>query len=172
MPTQRLSSASARDPGRDAVFSLEISRRGALALVKVTGRVDTGSVHLLIELVEHLTRDRLLRLVLDMARATSLSAHGLTALLQVQQAVAEVGGQLLLRDPSPVVRYLLAVSGVLRQFDLESTFRRCPEPVGGAGTSLGGKPGHQCPEKRGTRIRRHEALSLRHDAPSVVVDSA
>ncbi|AVT38552.1 hypothetical protein C6W10_21245 [Plantactinospora sp. BB1] len=146
--------ASAEHSRYDVVLSLELTRRGTLALLKVIGRVEMENAHLLVELVDCLTADRPTRLVVDLSGTTLLSAHGLTALLQVQRAVAAAGGLLALRNPSPATRYALGVSGVLHQFEVQDhPVRHCPEPMVRPEKVAGRKP--------------HLPTSRKYEPPSV-----
>jgi anti-anti-sigma factor len=130
MRVQNVSSARAVDPYRNPHLTLRMSRSGPVTVVTVEGEVDGDNAHLIPELVESLTGDATQRLILDLARVTFVSAAGVAAFLHVRNTLAATGGQLVLRDPSPVVLTALAGTHVNRAFHVHTT------PRGGDGSSL------------------------------------
>ena len=116
------------DPYRAPHLTLHLSRSGPVPLVVVTGEVDADNAHLLPELVDSLTGNQSQRLVLDLAQVTYLSAAGVEALLRVRDAVTARAGELILRNPSPIVLTVLAGTRAIRGFHLHTTHRRDRAP--------------------------------------------
>lgn len=108
----------AAGPG-DPSLSLSLVDIGPLPVLAAAGEVDLTSAHLLTDLVERLLRDEPLRLVLDLAAVTFFGAEGITALLRIRGAVAAQAGELVLRDPSPVVLRTLTITGTADAFRIE-----------------------------------------------------
>lgn len=92
---------------------LELDRSGPAIVVRVRGEIDLDNAHLLPELVDGLGDLALQRLVLDLAQVTFFGAAGVRALLETRRAVTGKGGRLIVTNPAPVVRAVLAATGVL-----------------------------------------------------------
>ncbi|MFC4020820.1 STAS domain-containing protein [Micromonospora sp. GCM10011542] len=100
---------------------LDSTRQGSTKQLSVAGKVDMSNAHLLVEQVELLARTPPPQIALDLSAVTYLGAHGVTALLRAHHLVVHLGGQLTLRNPSPVVRYILGVTGVRQDLGLADT---------------------------------------------------
>lgn len=124
MSTEQAPLARSADPYRAPHLTLQMSRSGPVTLVGVTGEVDADNAHLIAELVDSLTSNQSQRLVLDLENVTYLSAAGVEALLRVRDTVTVRAGQLILRNPSPIVLTVLAGTRVSRGFHLHTTHAR------------------------------------------------
>jgi anti-anti-sigma factor len=78
------------------MLSLRPSRWAGATAVEVIGDVDLASAPVFTDLVDDITRDRLDRVVLDLARVTFFCAAG--AVLHARDAIAAAGGELVLFD--------------------------------------------------------------------------
>ncbi|HEX8630797.1 MAG TPA: STAS domain-containing protein [Catenuloplanes sp.] len=114
------------DPYRQPHMSLQLTTSGAVAVVKVTGEVDADNAHLIPELVDCLPAHQLQRLVLDLVEVTFICAAGAHALVRVRETVTVAAGQLIVRDPSPVVLTVLAGCRVIQAFQIHRTQTRRP----------------------------------------------
>lgn len=102
-------------------MSLSFNQDGAGSQIRVVGEVDMSNAHLLTELVEFLCRTPTPLVVVDLSAVRFFGAHAVSALLHAGHLVAQVGGRLTLRDPSPFVLRVLGVAGVLGRLNLHGT---------------------------------------------------
>lgn len=98
-------------PGPASALSLELSGGGPDVVITIRGALERDTDHLLIELVDHVVRDHAGPVILDMAGVTFVCAHGVGALLRARDMITAAGGRLTLRDPSPLTRRILAITG-------------------------------------------------------------
>jgi anti-anti-sigma factor len=99
------------DPGQASSLSLELSGGGPDVVITICGELERDTDHLLTELVGHVVRHHAGPVVLDMAGVTFICAHGLAALVRARDMITAAGGQVTLRDPSPLTRDILAITG-------------------------------------------------------------
>lgn len=99
------------DPGQASALSLELSGGDPDVVITIRGELERDTDHLLIELVDHVVRDHAGPVVLDLAGVTFLCAHGIGTLLRARDMIAAAGGRFTLRDPSPITRRILAITG-------------------------------------------------------------
>jgi anti-anti-sigma factor len=102
------------------VLSLWLTCHGEVTVIGISGELDLATIHLLTELVDRVAADRPARVVLDMAHVTFFCAAGLTALLQAQETIVGMGGQLMLQAPSRITRQVLALTATDRVFLTET----------------------------------------------------
>jgi anti-anti-sigma factor len=102
----------------EPIMRLDSTHQGSTKQISVSGEIDMSNAHLLVEQVELLARTPPPHIALDLSAVTYLGAHGVSALLRAHHLVTHLGGQLILRDPSPVVRYILGVTGVRQDLGL------------------------------------------------------
>ncbi|MEW2429359.1 STAS domain-containing protein [Micromonospora sp. NPDC047644] len=102
-------------------MSLSVSHDGAASQIRVVGEIDMSNAHLLTELVQVLCRTPTPLVVVDLAAVRFLGAHAVSALLHAAHLVAQAGGRLTLRDPSPFALRVLDVAGVLGHLHLYGT---------------------------------------------------
>jgi anti-anti-sigma factor len=55
-------------------------------------------------------------LVVDASDVSFMDSHGVKALIDVERAMADAGGHLILRNPSPAVRRVLDLTGLSEVF--------------------------------------------------------
>ncbi|MGW3786654.1 STAS domain-containing protein [Micromonospora chokoriensis] len=100
-------------------MSLTWDRDGSLSTVSVVGDIDMSNAHLLTELVEFLCRTPTPLIAVDLSAVRFFGAHGVSALLRARHLAERAGGRLTLHDPSPFVRRVLGVAGVIRHLALD-----------------------------------------------------
>ncbi|MDQ1508424.1 MAG: hypothetical protein QOG50_268 [Actinomycetota bacterium] len=97
--------------GIDAPFSLEISESDGVTVVRVRGDVAYSTCRLLQDaLVPHVAPGR--RVVLDFSEVVLLDSSGIGVVLRARQALVEVAGDLVLRNPTPSTLRVLEVTGL------------------------------------------------------------
>jgi len=95
---------------------------GPVALMELRGDLDMATAHLLTDLADHVLRGRTpLVLVLDLAKLRFFCADGIRALEHVDQTATAHMTHLVLRDPSPITRDVLAITGMLDAFDIKTS---------------------------------------------------
>lgn len=102
-------------------FGLDVAVTEAETVVHLRGELDLRSApHLRRRLVEEAT-PRCTRLVLDLAALSFMDSSGLGVLVAAVRAMHSHGGELVLRDPSPVVLKILEISGLTSVLPVLST---------------------------------------------------
>jgi anti-anti-sigma factor len=125
------------EPGRhrDSLMSLQVTRSDWVAVIAVSGEVDTSNAHLLSGLAERVLRDDPLRLVVDLANVRFFGAAGIRALLRISAAVSAEAGQLLLRNPSRITLTALTATRDIDQFQIHHHHHTTARHRGPAATS-------------------------------------
>lgn len=121
MFTHRISVQVEPDRLPDCLLSLQVTSRGRVAMIAVSGEVDATNAHLLSGLAERVLRDDPLRLVLDLADVTFIGAAGVRALLRICAAVSAEAGQLILLNPSRITVTALTATRDIDQFQIHTT---------------------------------------------------
>ena len=78
-----------------------------------SGEVDLAGAPVLADEVDALALGPGHRVVLDLSGVDFMDSSGLHVLVRLHRRVEEVGGELSVRDPSPQVRHLLELTGLL-----------------------------------------------------------
>jgi anti-sigma B factor antagonist len=105
----------------DPILSVTLLGGGPAKVIAVAGEIDISHVHLLTDLADCLLASRPLPLVLDLAQVNFCGAAGVNALLRIRHAVTAAAGQLVLRDPSPIVLTVLTMAHVVNEFQIHPT---------------------------------------------------
>jgi anti-anti-sigma factor len=105
----------------ESLLSVALVSCHPVTLVAVRGEVDISTAHLLTEIVNLVASNKPSRVTLDLAEVCFFGADGLRALLSAQRTIAAAGGQLLLRDPSPITHRILALTQTEQLFQLDTT---------------------------------------------------
>jgi anti-sigma B factor antagonist len=121
MSTVQLSVPMTPTHDGEPLLSLDLLCRGSRTFIEVGGELDMNTAHLLSELVEHAAQHRPTQVILHMANVTFFCAEGINALLRARATITAVGGQLLLRDPSPRTSRVLTITGAKDLFPLDTT---------------------------------------------------
>lgn len=117
----------------EAVMWLACTATGAVTRISVAGEIDMSNAHLLVELVESLADPPPVTVEVDLSEVTFFCAHGISALLRARRLLADRGGRLTLRNPSSIVRRVLAITDA--QIELEIV------PVSSRSRAAGKAPG-------------------------------
>lgn len=97
-------------------LSLKLLYTGPVTVLAVEGDLDIGTSGALLDAVRRLRRDQLGSvLVLDLAGLRFCGADGLRTFLYIREMVPH----LTLRNPSPFVRKIMTVTGLLERFDVQ-----------------------------------------------------
>ena len=122
-------------PTEDLVVSTH--REGATAVVVVRGDVGIATVPLLRAVLDGVCATGPARIEVDLSAAASFDSHALTVLVAARRRMAGQRAVLAIREPSPLVRRVLARSGLERAFE----YARPAEPPGPPEPTLAGRPG-------------------------------
>jgi anti-sigma B factor antagonist len=90
---------------------LDVRHVGA-ATVAVAGEIDASTVHRLESALDGLGAHPVIRCT----GCSFIDSAGVTALLRLRRRVMEIGGTVTLADPSPAVRRVLEVAGLVDVF--------------------------------------------------------
>ena len=93
-------------------FAIETVGDGVAETVVVRGELDIATTPLLTAVLDSVHSRQLDRLEVDLSGVTFLDAHAVAALVAADRHLAERQVTLVLRDPSPIARRVLALTGV------------------------------------------------------------
>ncbi|GAB3348222.1 STAS domain-containing protein [Micromonospora halotolerans] len=113
----RLPAVSGSSRVDEAAMWLTCTAPGAVTRISVAGEIDMSNAHLLVEFVASLALPPPVTVEVDLSEVTFFCAHGISALLRARRLLADLGGRLTLRDPSPIVRRVLDITDA--QVELE-----------------------------------------------------
>lgn len=99
-------------------FVVDTRRTGTTEQVQVRGEMDVATAPLLRAVLDTVVGRRPTRVEVDLSGATFIDAHALSTLTAVRRRLASRHATLVLRDPSPVVVRLLALSGTEHTFEI------------------------------------------------------
>jgi anti-anti-sigma factor len=99
-------------------FVVDTRRSGTAEVVQVTGEVDIATAPLLRAVLDTVVARRPARVEVDLSGTTFLDAHALATLAAVRRRLAARHAMLVLRDPSPVARRLLELTGTTSAFEI------------------------------------------------------
>lgn len=116
-------------------FVIDTHRDGSTEVVVVRGEVDAATVPLLRAVLDTVVGRRPGRLEVDLSGASYLGVHALTTLAQIRGLLTARRVRLVLRDPSPAARRLLARTDLALDI------------VDGAGAGSTTGPGRQLPDR-------------------------
>lgn len=97
-------------------MNVSIGRENSDTVATVRGEVDADNCSELAEQLLGAPAEE--RLVVDLAGLTFIDSSGISELLRVSETVTERGQGFQLRDPSPAVRRVLEITGLLEHFGL------------------------------------------------------
>ncbi len=122
-------------------FAVEVASADGETIVTARGDIDvTTAPRLRAALTQAQTgvRDDVAdrRVVVDMSQVTFLNASGLGVLAGAAVRARRAGGEILLRDPTPMTVRILEITGLLQIFRLERRRRAAPVPTFGGGPRL------------------------------------
>lgn len=88
----------------------------------VTGEIDAWTCRTLVEAFAAVPATGDSPVELDLAGVSFIDSSGLHVLLELAERVTATGGTVVIRNPAPAVRRLLAITRLESMFGLESTF--------------------------------------------------
>lgn len=100
--------------------------------LRLAGELDVATAGHLVEIARSLPDHHLHEVVLDVSGLAFVDAAGLSALLRTKKVVHHRGGRLVLQGPAPILRRMLAVTGLESSFDVrtDSRLRSTPDRPG------------------------------------------
>ncbi|MFB7512023.1 STAS domain-containing protein [Streptomyces sp. NPDC056144] len=101
---------SEREPNLDVAVEI---RDGRTAVLTVAGELDMETADLLHELLTEQVGKGRRRLVLDLSALSFMDSSGLNVLIQAVNKARESDGDLYLAAPTPAVRRILEITGVM-----------------------------------------------------------
>jgi anti-sigma B factor antagonist len=108
----RMCHAISSDTGQSACCDVTIVTDAARSCVVLGGELDLSTAADLEEVLGRLRRDGHHQITVDLSGLEFLSAAGLTVFLRADQALAELGGRLVLSRPTRMARRILAITGL------------------------------------------------------------
>lgn len=99
-------------------IELSVDRKGAEALVVVSGEIDLTSAPRLDDEVTSLIEGSVNKVTIALGDVSFMDSTGLRVLLKASKMLDSSGGSLFLQAPSEPVRRLLQVSGLDTHFQL------------------------------------------------------
>jgi anti-sigma B factor antagonist len=106
-----------RDRSRN--LRIEIADTTSPTIVSLAGEIDLTSSRRLREVLLSIANAGEHRVVVDMTNVTFMDSTGLAALVTARKRLTSMDGEIVLRGPSPGVRKLLEITGLLRVFTVE-----------------------------------------------------
>jgi len=109
----------------DGQLSTEVSEGDGATVVRVWGDVAYSTCRILQDaLVPHVERGR--KVVLDFSGVTLFDSSGLGVVLRAHEALGDVGGELVMRNPTPATLRVLEATG-LKDLLLEGSEERAED---------------------------------------------
>ena len=105
---------------RGAAFVIEVAQRPGEAVVSIRGEVDLLTAPMLGSVLALLVGQSHPSVVLDMGGLGFMDAAGLGVIVDIAERLADEGGVLIVRSPSPLVRRILDLTGVSALVTLEA----------------------------------------------------
>jgi anti-sigma B factor antagonist len=98
------------------MLAISVADRPPAAVVTVAGELDLTTAPELLQALNGLVDDGWRYLVVDLARLEFCDSSGLSVLVRVKNRLDEVGGEVTLAAPTPIVQRVLEVSGLAEVF--------------------------------------------------------
>jgi len=103
-----------------AGLDIKVNRLDRNAMVEVSGELDLYSSPDLERRLEELAAANVGRVVLDLAGVSFIDSTGLSVIISAVKRIRTIGGDLVLRSPSPNTVKLLEITGLDRVIQTES----------------------------------------------------
>ncbi|HSL56263.1 MAG TPA: STAS domain-containing protein [Acidimicrobiales bacterium] len=97
-------------------MDLSMSIDDGSATLRVAGEVDAHNCDQLSAAVDAAGAGALRHLVVDASELEFIDSSGISALLALRERVTDHGGEFELRDPTPAVRRVIEITGLLDTF--------------------------------------------------------
>lgn len=98
--------------------TIDIEHRGAVAIARPVGRLNSAEVEVLDSQLKSLLRQGRSRVVIDFAAVSFIASSGLRILLLVRKKIHDKNGALVLCNVQPHVESVFRVSGFHRMLDM------------------------------------------------------
>jgi anti-sigma B factor antagonist len=99
-------------------FQTNVSQAGTATVIALSGELDVASSRGLSEQLLNLIDGGATDLVIDLARLAFIDSTGLSAILQANKKL-NGKGQMVLREPTPLVRQVFEVTGLISALNIE-----------------------------------------------------
>jgi anti-anti-sigma factor len=110
------------DVSGHAPLRADVSEAGVRTTVRLRGELDLATAPVLAATVRPYAREGCRELVVDVSELTFLDCAGITVLVELADALAaqQPPGRVVVRNPVPIVRRVLDITGVLADGTLQS----------------------------------------------------
>ena len=112
-------------------MSIEIERRGEIAILKPTGHLTGGADNDLIKAIRPLIEQRGARVVLDLGGVEYVSSAGLGDLVRITAQANSQSARVVLAQPAPFVAGVLATTRLDRFFEIAPDIETAIKKLGG-----------------------------------------
>jgi stage II sporulation protein AA (anti-sigma F factor antagonist) len=102
-------------------LTLQRDRDGDVPVLRLNGELDRLTVDVVDAAVRELAAETTTTLVLDVRNLEFIDSAGLRTLSRAHNLLAERGHSLVVRDPSPAIRRLIELVGLLDILTIESS---------------------------------------------------
>jgi anti-anti-sigma factor len=104
----------------DHGLEIDLLDQGPTPVVVLTGELDPYTAPRFADAIDPLQREESVsQIVVDLAGVRFIDSSGLRVLIAAEHALAERGGRLVLRAPSPATRRLLEITDLLDRLNVE-----------------------------------------------------
>ena len=97
----------------------QVDTEGDEAVVGLSGEVDMHSSNTLRRELIAFTRDKVERIVVDLASVTYIDSSGLATLIEAHKTATAYGGKLIMRNAQPKVTAVFKLAHLLSFFEFE-----------------------------------------------------
>ena len=111
-----------------AQFGVDVDHLAGQTVLTLRGELDLWAHQTFVAALVRIDRE-VSRIVLDMSELTAIDAGSIGLLVRSQIIAAERGAELVLRSPTPQVRRILELSGLVVSDEGESTIRPIVLPL-------------------------------------------
>jgi anti-anti-sigma factor len=110
----------------DQTLAIVVDDRPPTTVVSVGGELDLTTAPELLQALTALVDDRRHQLIVELSRLNFCDSSGLSVLVRVKNRLDELGGDVTLAGPTPIVERVLEVSGLAEVF---GTYRTVDEAL-------------------------------------------
>jgi anti-sigma B factor antagonist len=118
---QRKNLSYARPVAWGELCTIDVTKLGDQGVIRVCGELDLSNRASMERAVEALVAGTQREIVLDVSQLRFVDAHGLRSWRTTAEVLHARGRQLVVRDPAPLIRRLLGVTGVDAFVRVEAT---------------------------------------------------
>lgn len=97
---------------------IEVDESGDEVILSLDGELDPHTAPMLAREVERLIGQGSTSVVLELSRLRFIDSSGLRVVISAHRELAEQGGQLSLRSPSPTAKRLLEITGLVDHLEI------------------------------------------------------